>query len=71
MNMSIKSPQVVEKQIWMYLTVSLLSLGILLGCRAKEKEAAIGNWQASGSSKERIEFQSDGTLRGIDEYGRP
>ena len=69
-SMSIKSPQRVPRHIWCYFTASIVAVGVLLGCRAKEKEAAIGNWQAS-SGKERIEFQSDGTLRGVDEYGRP
>lgn len=41
-----------------------------VGCSAKVKSPAIGNWRGE-DGKQTMEFLRDGTLRGIDEYGRP
>ena len=40
------------------------------GCSAKVKSPAIGSWRGEDGN-ETVEFHSDGTLRGIDKYGRP
>lgn len=68
--MNTTSPRLPDGCACFYRAAFFLSLIVILGCRPTNEEAVIGHWHASGG-KEEIEFQSDGTLRGIDEYGRP
>ena len=44
--------------------------GMAAGCSAKVKSLAVGSWRCEDDAKT-VEFRSDGTLRGIDKYGRP
>ena len=51
-------------------TVSGLAVSLTFcACSAKVKSAAIGTWRGE-EGKDTMEFRSDGTLRGIDRYGR-
>jgi len=47
----------------------LIDLVVLVAYRAKKEVLTIGKWQLEGSN-EAIEFRSDGTCNGVDEYGR-
>ena len=42
---------------------------VLAGCSPKVKSAALGKWRAEGSNAT-LEFRSDGTCQGNDQYGR-
>ena len=52
-----------------HVTILLCILHLLVACKPKSNARAVGNWQAK-DSKETIEFRSDGTCHGVDEYGR-
>jgi len=68
--MNTTPPYAPERRVVLYRVAFLLCLIVILGCRSKKQETAIGSWHKT-EGKERIEFHSDGTLRGVDEYGRP
>ena len=44
-------------------------LGIGSGCRPQRASELSGAWQKVGA-RDRIEFKDDGTITGVDEYGR-
>jgi hypothetical protein len=51
------------------LVVAGIAAAILSGCSRKIEPAAVGKWQAA-SGKETMEFRSDGSCQGQDQYGR-
>ena len=57
-----------RRGLWL-LVAAGIAAAILSGCSRKIEPAAVGKWQAA-SGKETMEFRSDGSCQGQDQYGR-
>ncbi len=58
-----------KQRLWFFLAASTLMVCVS-GCSRGIHSGAIGKWRAAGNDGQTIEFRSDGTFQGIDQYGR-